>query len=205
MGARVDRRLDDDAIWRGEIPDDQIIMTAAEHRRIATERELAARRRRLVELFGEPVGAVAEQGEAFRHRRRSDAQRGGVPLDQRRSAGCREEIQVTMLCHPVTAVELIADHDLLSLAPRIEVDRSTEQRLAKQIAWDAVLRTTPCTSRPARLRLYGSPSSNVTVLTLTPRRSRRLGVRMFLGAGLASLSTLRDAVEARTATHSGRT
>ena len=111
---------------------------------------------------------------------------------------------VTLLAHPVEAVESMVEHDLLDRLERVEVDRDSEQRANQQLSWDARLRTTPWSSRPARLRLYGSPSSNVTILTLTPRRSRRFGSGRFLRAGLSSMFALRDAIVGELA-HSGRT
>lgn len=206
---RVHRRrgatevLDDDAIWRGEIPDHLIVMTAAERERLDAERLRASRRRTLVELFGEPVGAVAAEHPDLHHRRNREIRRADM-VDQCRAAGCREEIQVSILSHPVDAVDLIAERGLLDDVDGIDVDPATEERADKQIAWDASLRTTPWSRRAARLRLYGSPSANVTVITLTPRRTRRSGVRLFLRAGLRSLFDLRDSLESGL-DHSGRT
>lgn len=196
--------VDDDAIWRGEVPDHLVIMTAAERRRIDAERREQDRRRTLVELFGEPVGSLAAEPDAVHHRRRGDAMRNGDMVDQRRAAGCLEEIQVSVLAHPVDAVEYIADHELLDGIGSLVVDPSSEERADKQIAWNAGLRTTPWSQRAARLRLYGSPSANVTVITLTPCRSRRFGVRLFLRSGLRVLFELQEQVEQGLA-HSGRT
>lgn len=194
----------DDAIWRGEVPDHLIIMTAAERARLDAERLQRARRRSLVELFGEPVGAVAAEAPSVRHQRRGNTMRPADMVDQRRSAGCREEIQVSILAHPVDTVDLIAAGDLLGGLHRLDVDATSEQRSDRQITWDGRLSTTPCTQRAVRLRLYGSPSANVTVVTLTPRRSRRLGVRLFLRAGLGALYELSHRVE-DAIDHSGRT
>jgi hypothetical protein len=185
---------DPDAIWKGDVDDADIVMTAAEHAARRAERDLAARRRTLVEMFGEPVGSLVAEQVSLQHRRRGDS-RSGAPIDQARTAGCREEIQVSVLAHPVVAAELIDDLMLLHDLAGVSVDESSRESHRKQITWDARVRTTPWSHRRARLRLYGSPSSNVTVLTLTPIRSRRRGTRLFLRAGLASMFDVRTRVE----------
>lgn len=184
---------DDDAIWRGEIPDDRIIMTDADRAELRRSRE--ARRRTLIDVFGAPVPLVASDGPALVHARRGEGTRTGAPLDQRRSAGCREEIQVTLLAHPAVTADVIEELRLLDASSRLVVDVSTLRRIDREITWTARVRTTPWSRRPARLRLYGSPSANITVLTLTPIRSRRWGVRLFLRSGLRSMFELRDAAE----------
>lgn len=186
---------DPDAIWRGEIGDADIVMTAAEHAAIEASRREAARRRTLVELFGDPVGSLVTDEIGLRHRRRGDGARSGGAIEQARTAGCREEIQVAVLAHPVVAAESIDDLMLFRLGNAVRVDESSRASLRKQITWDATLRTTPWTRRRARLRLYGSPSSNVTVLTLTPERSRRRGARLFLRVGLGAMLDWRDRIE----------
>lgn len=198
---RADRDVDDDAIWRGEVADADVVMTAAERFRIE-ERRRVERRRRIVDVFGEPVGSTAIADGTVRHRRRGE--HGSVPLDQNRSAGCREEIQVTMLVHPSVATELICDGALLATADRLVVDASSERRSSNQLTWDVEVRTRPWSSRRSRLRLYGSPSSNVTVMTLTPVRSRRRGARRFVTVGLATLTGMGDAVERGAAADGGR-
>lgn len=200
---RADRAVDDDAIWRGEVADDDVVMTAAERFEIE-ERRRTERRRRIVDVFGEPVGSMAIADGAVRHRRRGE--HGSVPLDQNRSAGCREEIQVTMLVHPSVATELICGEGVLATATRLDVDAGSERRGANQLTWDVRLRTRPWSSRRSRLRLYGSPSSNVTVMTLTPERSRRRGARRFVSVGLATMTRMSETVERRAdARHSART
>lgn len=186
---------DSDAIWRGEVSDADIVMTAAEHAAVEAERVRAARRRSLIELFGDPVGSLVVDDPRLRHRRRGEGSRSGGGIDQARTAGCREEIQVAVLAHPVIAAELIADLALLDEVQHVTIDESSRESIRKQITWQASVRTAPWSTRRARLRLYGSPSSNVTVLTLTPIRSRRRGARRFLRVGLDSMFTLRTRVE----------
>lgn len=187
--------VDVDAIWRGEVADADIVMTAEQHAEKAAERFAATRRRSLVELFGDPVGLLVVDDAGLQHRRRGDGARSGPGIDQARTAGCREEIQVALLAHPVVAAELIDDLKLLADVKGLRVDDTSRESVRKQITWTATVRTTPWSRRRARLRLYGSPSSNVTVLTLTPVRSRRWGARLFLRIGLASMFTVRRRVE----------
>jgi hypothetical protein len=194
IGASPRRRpIDDDAIWRGEIPDDQIIMTDEDRAELQRSRD--ARRRSLIDVFGAPVPLVAADGPALVHARRGEGTRSGAPLDQRRSAGCREEIQVTLLAHPAVTADVIEESGVLDTSSRLVVDAATVRRIDREITWNAEVRTTPWTRRRARLRLYGSPSANITVLTLTPLRSRRWGVRLFLRSGLRSMFEVRDAAE----------
>jgi hypothetical protein len=192
---KLERDLDPDAIWRGEIRDADIVMTAAEHAALDHEQREAARRRTLVELFGDPVGSLVVDEPGLQHRRRGDGARSSAAIEQARTAGCREEIQVAVLAHPVVAAESLDDLMLFRSVTAVEVDETSRASSRKQITWDATVRTTPWTRRRARLRLYGSPSSNVTVLTLTPVRSRRRGARRFLRAGLGSLFEWRDRIE----------
>lgn len=193
---------DVDAIWRGEVADVDIVMTAEQHAERERERFVATRRRSLVEIFGDPVGPLMVDDVGVQHRRRGDGGRSGPGIDQARTAGCREEIQVALLAHPVVAAELIEDLKLLADVSGLQVDTSSRESVRKQITWSASVRTTPWSRRRSRLRLYGSPSSNVTVLTLTPIRSRRWGARLFLRVGLASMFTVRKRVERALASES---
>lgn len=157
-------------------------------------------RRSLISVFGEPIGSVSFDGAGGELVRRH-RQNGQAPLDQGRAAGCREEIQITLLGHPVDIAERVVSESRLEELQRLGLSASSPRgrnlgTKHREIAWDAVVRTIPWRRRRATLRLFGSPSSNVTVLTLTPRRQHRLGVRSFLGVGMRALEHLRDDLEA---------
>ena len=65
-----------------------------------------------------------------------------------------------------------------------------------ELAWDARIALWPWEHRRVRLRLYASPSLNVTVLALSPTKSRAAARRRFLHVGNRVMNELRDRLDA---------
>ncbi|MEM8746439.1 MAG: hypothetical protein AAGF91_07030, partial [Actinomycetota bacterium] len=96
--------FDDERYWRGDLDDEEVEISfvTADGSPVVEQRPTV--RRSLISMFGEPIGSVSFDGAGGdlvrRHR-----QNGQAPLDQGRAAGCREEIQITLLGHPVDIAE----------------------------------------------------------------------------------------------------
>lgn len=119
--------------------------------------------------------------------------RTGQPVDQPRRSGFPEEILVTLHGDPVVAAQRALDAGFLEAATRrLQIDPTSLRARRNELRWTARLKTWPWTSRAAFLRLYGSPSSNVTVLTLSPLRPHRVATRSFLRVGMHTMTALRD-------------
>lgn len=118
-------------------------------------------------------------------------------LDEPRRNGFPEEILITLHADPVAiAQRAITGAAFEGTSRRLDVDRRTLRARRNDLLWHGTLRTGRWRRRPATVRLYGSPSANVTVLTLSPKRPRRVATRRFLRAGLRALSEVRDHLEA---------
>jgi hypothetical protein len=127
-----------------------------------------------------PLGVAAGNGEEMQRNRRN---------------GCAEEILVTMIAHPTVAGQSAVDSLALTASRRLRIDPATLTTNGSQLAWSASLRTLLWRRRDATLRLYGSPSSNVTILTLTPKRPHKNATRSFIRAGLRTMTDLRDRLD----------
>ncbi len=123
----------------------------------------------------------------------------GQAVDEPRRSGFPEEILVTLHADPVTTAERALAGTAFRSAPRLRVDRSTLRVRRNDVLWRCTLRIGPLRRRPAMVRLYGSPSANVTVLTLSPERPRRVATRRFLRVGLRAMTELRDRLAAEVA------
>jgi hypothetical protein len=66
-----------------------------------------------------------------------------------------------------------------------------------ELSWQAVLRVSPWQKRSVRLRLYASPSLNVSVLSLVPPQQRSAAKSSFLRVGLKVMNQLRDRLDER--------
>ncbi len=123
----------------------------------------------------------------------------GQAVDEPRRSGFPEEILVTLHADPATTAERALAGTAFRSAPRLLVDRSSLRVRRNDVLWRCTLRTGPWRRRPATVRLYGSPSANVTVLTLSPERPRRVATRGFLRVGLRVMTELRDRLAAEVA------
>ncbi len=112
-------------------------------------------------------------------------------------SGFLDEIVVTASASPERAVTTAVLPVLFSPpVSRLLVDESSITSRRYELAWDARLALWPWQHRPVRLRLYASPSLNVTVLALSPAKARPAARRRFLRVGNRVMNELRDRVDA---------
>ena len=99
-------------------------------------------------------------------------------------AGYRDEIMVTARSRPERAVEAaVRSTQFPPPVGRLEVERSSITSRHYELAWDARIALWPWQHRRVQLRLYASPSLNVTVLALSPVKARAAARRRFLRVG----------------------
>jgi hypothetical protein len=112
--------------------------------------------------------------------------------------GFRDEILVTLRSNPVVAVTEAVSGDLF-VPPigRLTVDGTSLEVDRYELSWQAVLRVSPWQNRSVRLRLYASPSLNVSVLSLVPPQQRSAAKSSFLRVGLKVMNQLRDRLDER--------
>ena len=121
--------------------------------------------------------------------------RPGQGVDAPRRTGFHEEILVTLHADPVDSIQTALTSRALDATPRLHIDRTSLAARHNELRWEARLRTLPWRRRAAHLRVYGSPSANVTVLTLSPLRPRRVATRSFLRSGMKAMVELRDQLD----------
>lgn len=111
-------------------------------------------------------------------------------------AGYRDEIIVTAGARPESAVAVAVRSALFSPPiRRLSVDETSLASRRYELTWQARLTLRPWHQRRVRVRLYASPSLNVTVLALSPEKSRPCASRRFLRVGNAAMSDLRDRLD----------
>lgn len=143
-----------------------------------------------VAIFGAPDVRLLGH-ESIHHRRRgfAVAAGGGDTLD-RRQRGASDDVLVTLLAHPANAAEQAVHGHSLRAVRRLRVDVDARRSERRDLVFDASLRTVLWFRRPARLRLYGSASRNVTILTLAPAQARRRPSRWFVRAGTRAMERI---------------
>jgi hypothetical protein len=110
--------------------------------------------------------------------------------------GYRDEIVVTARSGPERAVAVAVRPGLFSPpVSRLIVDESSITSRRYELAWDARIALWPWQRRPVRLRLYASPSLNVTVLSLSPPKAKAAARRRFLRVGNRVMNELRDRLD----------
>jgi hypothetical protein len=116
--------------------------------------------------------------------------------------GCFEEILVTFVGHPRESVpDVVPGTVFQAERRRLRVDPTSLYVEDNELRWAATLRTHRWWwRRRATLRMFGSPSTNVTVLTLTPTRPHRLATRAFVRQGRRAMTELRDRIDRRPVT-----
>lgn len=151
-------------------------------------------------IFGRPEdhGSGRRQADALRmgdeFTRRWIGQAAGNGETLPRTRATSEEILVTVLAHPTLAAECAASGVVLDATPRLTVDPHSLRSERRDLVWDARIRPL-LRARDAKLRLYGSASANVTILTLTPTQPRRIASRWFIRAGVKAMTTVRDRLD----------
>lgn len=120
------------------------------------------------------------------------AQRSGTGAwpngDRAVRTGSCEEVLVTVAGARLAAIGDIDPNLLFDPAiKRLTVDQASLRRSRHELAWDVHLRTVPGRQRRASMRIYTSPSGNVTVLTLVPRITSKMFPTAFIRPGLRAL------------------
>ncbi len=194
---------DDDQLWRppsANATRTDAASTADEPPPAVDDREdgeadpAAVARPEFTAVFGTPdqVGRIGlDRSEAGRF---GQAAADGQILD-RRQKGMSDDVLVTLLAHPALAAERAVTGDALRASRRLDVRIDARRSERRDIVWDASLRTVLWMRRAARLRLYGSASMNVTVLTLAPSVGRRRPSRWFVRAGNRAMGAVVEALE----------
>ena len=147
-------------------------------------------------IFGDPAAMRTLGDASIEHRRRglATAAGGGDTLD-RRKKGSSDDVLVTLLAHPASTADQAVHGTALAASRRLRVDVAGRRTERRDLVFDASLRTILWLRRPARLRLYGSASMNVTILTLTPATARRRPSRWFVRAGYRAMERVLDQLE----------
>lgn len=98
--------------------------------------------------------------------------------------GNAEEILITLPTNPFAAMDA-ARSAMLDMAeiPRLRIDRDSQRSGEFEVQWSAALRA-PIRWRKVSLRLYASPSLNVTVMTIVPVKARKISSHWFVRNGL---------------------
>ncbi len=99
-------------------------------------------------------------------------------------AGYRDEIVVTAGARPERAVEAaVRSPQFPPPIRRLDVDGASITSRRYELAWDARIALWPWQHRRVQLRLFASPSLNVTVLALSPVKARLVARRRFVRVG----------------------
>jgi hypothetical protein len=170
------------------------------------EHEAAAAPHRTVAEIGRAWRALLESDpRAHAHSRRLDprlVQGTGRPT----RGGYRDEIVVTACASPESAVAVAVGSTLFSPPiRRLAVDESSLTSRRYELGWDALVTLRPWHRRRVRVRLYASPSLNVTVLAMSPVTSRPSATRRFLAVGNQTMNDLRDRLDEIVARHASTT
>jgi hypothetical protein len=120
-----------------------------------------------------------------------------VGFERRSRSGHAEEIQLTLRSRPRVAQPTACEMgDLDSTARRLRVDASTLRHNERELSWDAVLRAPIWRRRKVTLKLFASPSSNVSVVTLVPMKPHRVARKHFLRTGIRALEAVSRHIDA---------
>ena len=148
-------------------------------------------------IFGDPTAWRAlGDGSIGHHRRGSEAVTGGGDTLDRRRKGSSDDVLVTLLAHPASSADQAVNGSALTVSRRLHVDIAGRRSERRDLVFDAALRTFLWRRRPARLRLYGSASMNVTILTLTPAQARRRPSRWFVRSGYRTMERVAEQLAA---------
>lgn len=112
--------------------------------------------------------------------------------------GYRDEILVTSGSSPERAVaEAVRGEIFDPPISRLVVDVDSLRSRRYELSWDATLQVWPWQRRPVTIRMYASPSLNVTALAMSPPKPRRVARPGFLRAGNRVMTSLRDRLDER--------
>ncbi len=134
---------------------------------------------------------VGHRLEHVRELHAATGQRLGPTTDRPDRRGASEEVLVSLLIDPALAAEAVLDGRLFQdPLGRLDVVTGSICVDDRGLSWSAGVRTGWFTRRAATLRLYPSPSANVTVLELIPDRPRLLRTRAFVRVGVDAMREL---------------
>ncbi len=109
--------------------------------------------------------------------------------------GNAEEILITLPSNPFAAMA-VARKDAVFDPPikglRVDLERRRDGDF--EVSWPAALRA-PLRWRKVSLRIYASPSLNVTVMTIVPNNARKISSRWFVRLGLRAARQLARQIE----------
>ena len=110
--------------------------------------------------------------------------------------GHAEEILITVASKPFEAMDVARIGGVFDPPIRgLRIDLDTRRDGDFEVSWNAALHTAPLRWRAASLRLYASPSLNVTVITIVPNKARKVSSRLFVRFGLRSARQFGAAIE----------
>jgi len=109
--------------------------------------------------------------------------------------GNAEEILITLASNPFAAMDVArTDVAFTPAIPGLRVDLGSRRDGDFEVSWEAALRA-PVRWRKVSLRLYASPSLNVTVMTIVPDKARTISSRWFVRLGLRAARQLASQIE----------
>jgi hypothetical protein len=117
--------------------------------------------------------------------------RAGGTSDRVTRQGCDEEVVTPVHVSPDVAAVTMADRRFFSHSQSgLRVDTTSLKVDRYGLRWRATLRTGQIATRSANLRLYSSPSRNITVLELIPDARRLIRTRSFVRRGVPAVAEL---------------
>ncbi len=132
------------------------------------------------------------QSQAKADRAMAAANRPGPSLLQSDRKGAGDDVIHAVLADPVVAITAMLDGQ--ALAPPLAglgVDLKSRVADHRGVTWDASVRPAfAVRRRPVRLRVYPSPSTNITFIELIPDRPRSTGRSGFVRRGTTIVETL---------------
>jgi hypothetical protein len=110
--------------------------------------------------------------------------------------GNAEEILITLPSNPFAAMDVARTVEVFDPPiPGLRVDQDSRRDGDFEVSWKAALRA-PLRWRRVTLRIYASPSLNVTVMTIVPNKARKISSRWFVHFGLKAARQLAAQIDA---------
>jgi hypothetical protein len=156
------------------------------------------RQRTIGEVYRTWREALDEEREDEEYHRHRPPDRKVQGIGRPGKTGYRDEIVVTPRSAPMPAVTEAIEGNLFE--PPIDwlrIDLESIQTNRYELRWRVQIRISPWQRRRATLRLYASPSLNVSVLSLRPLKPRGIARTKFLRVGLRVMNRLRDRIDER--------
>ena len=147
---------------------------------------------------GHRLGTAVEHARDFRA---SPGPRLGADAgnsDRLRRRGASEEVQAPVALRPRTALQLassgtVLDRDIGAMSvDTSSVDAESGAGGVGRLSWTVSVRTGHLTRRRASLRLRPSPSNNLTIIELIPKRAPWFRTQAFVRAGVPAVRELGD-------------